>query len=216
MLINRKLILLAIVAFAFSVPSFGQFVKKYQWDISFVVSETASKPIPTPDGSLFDVGNGHIAGANTAFWYNLNRKVSIGINGGILSNFPSFDNVNDDDVTKNIRYTGFSVGLSGKYNFFDKKRIKAFAMVSANQFFNELRTPTYFRIYDPGDTESYTYHYHGRKVSFQNSLGGSLGVGATAYLSKSFGLTISTGYQNNNYYKGPWGNLGFSFSFVNN
>jgi hypothetical protein len=133
-----------------------------------------------------------------------------------MSNFPSFDTAtNTTDGKKDVRYTGFNVGLSAKYHFFDKKRFKAFAYTTVDRYFNELRTPTYFRIYDPSNTDNYTIQYHTRKTTFENSLGTSFGVGFSTFLSKGFGFTLSGGYHNNNYYKGSIVKLGFFFAFIN-
>ncbi len=206
----------AIILFSFPSNTKAQFVKKIQWDISLGFSQVGSKPVTTIDGTPEDLGSGNLGLANSSLWYNLNRKMSIGLNAGVMSNFPSYDTEPDaTGGTRDVRYTGFNVGLSAKYHFFDKKRFKAFAYTTVDQYFNELRTPTYFRIYDPSNTDNYTIHYHSRKITFQNSLGASLGVGFSTFLSKGFGLTLTGGYHNNNYYKGSIVKVGVFFAFIN-
>jgi hypothetical protein len=215
---NRYLtfVLLATILLVAHTSSHAQFLKKYQWDfLTLGVSQAASKTIPTPDGTPEDIGNGKMVMANTTLWYNINRNISVGVNGGILSNFPMFETTHEGiGGTKDIRYNGFSSGLSGKYIFFDKKRIKTFGFGGVTYTIGEAMVPTYIKVYKPADNSFY-YIYHNREQKFYNSMGANLGVGATTFFSKGFGMNFILGYQNNGYYKGPYFNLGFFRAFKN-
>lgn len=208
--------LLAMLLAVTPNPLHAQFLKKYQWDfLTLGVSQAASKSIPTPDGINEDIGSGNLVVASTTFWYNINRNISVGINGGVLSNFPMFETTHHGvGGTKDIRYTGFSSGLSGKYIFFDKKRIKAFGYGGLTYTIGEALVPTYIKVYDPADNSFY-YLYHNREQKYYNTTGANLGIGATTFFSKGFGMNFMVGYQNNGYYKGPYFGFGFFGAFIN-
>ena len=194
----------------------AQFVKKYQWDfLTLGFLQAASKPIPTVDGTTHDIGNGELAMINTALWYNIDRKISVGITGGFLSNFTMFDRSEGILIEpKDVRYNGFSTGISGKYIFFDKRWFKAFGHGGVGYTFGHTLVPTYIKVYNPADNSFY-YLYTNRQVKYYNSMGVNFGVGATTFFSKGFGMNFILGYQNNGYYKGPYFNLGFFAAFKN-
>ena len=205
-----------IITIVTPTQSHAQFLKKFQWDfLTLGFSQAASKPIPTVDGTIHDIGNGELAMINTALWYNIDRKISVGVNAGILSNFTMFDRSEGIIIEPNdVRYNGFSMGISGKYIFFDKKWIKAFGQGGLNYTIGQALVPTYIKVYNPSDNSFY-YHYHNRREAYYNSIGANLGVGASTFFSKGFGMNFILGYQNNNYYKGSYFNLGFFVAFIN-
>jgi hypothetical protein len=200
----------------------AQFVKKIQWDFLTVGAQKAgSKTIPTPDGTPEEIGDGVVAMASTAIWYNVNRKVSIGITGEISSNFLFYSFYDDERYfdtsvgSKQVRYTGYSAGVAAKYHFLDKKRLKAYGFTGINYFIHETWVPTYIYVYSPTDYNDFTIRYHSRRKALHNSLGGKVGVGLTAFFSKGFGMNFDAGYQNSGYYKGPTFNMGFFVAFIN-
>lgn len=202
-LFNATLVLLLIPSF-----SNAQFVKKIQWDFSGGALQAASKAIPIVEGTTHEVGNGTVLTASTAIWYNVNRKISAGITGGVMTNL-LFAGSN---WSPEISYTGISGGLSGKYNFFDKKRLKAFGYANVNYNVHIVGISPYYKVYS---NNSYTISFNGRREQLFSSLGADFGVGLSTFFSKGFGMNFTLGYQNNNFYKGPAANLGFFVAFIN-
>ncbi|HPQ35856.1 MAG TPA: hypothetical protein PK563_15285 [Tenuifilaceae bacterium] len=205
---SRFLIKATLVLFFIPSVSNAQFVKKFQWDFSGGALKAASKVIPTVEGGTHEIGDGIVLMGSTNIWYNVNRKISAGINFGLMSNV-LFEG---DDYSPDVSYVGFSGGFSAKYNFFDKKSIKAYGFTNLNFNIHSASIASYYRVYSDG---SYTIKYYDRDEDFFGSLGGDFGVGLSTFFSKGFGMNFTLGYQNNCFYKGPAANLGFFIAFIN-
>lgn len=202
-----------ILAFLLLVITFSsakaQFIKAFQWELTLGGSQAASKLIATPDGENYEIGMVPLAQANTTFWYNLNRSISLGVNGSFLTKYFSF---NENDK-KDVKYSGLSLGPLLKYNFLEKKKLKLFVAAGLTASYHDTWVPTYYAVYTLPGLNEFVYEYRGRENVSKTTLGGDVKVGVNVHFTNSFGMLMQGGYQNNSYYKGPMANLGFFFAF---
>lgn len=220
----------------FNVAVQAQFTKKMQVDFSIGFWIVGNKEISLPLETSYNYGEEtapYIGELN--FWYNINQRISIGLNTGFVGSQQFFYEANND-FNENViappngdasntqydkgyisDYYAAKAGIGSKYNIVDHKKFKFYAKGSI--FYNAHYIYVHpYSIVNSGDYpfSPKIYYHDGRELDLKYSFGTELGMGLKSHFSKGFGLIIETSYSVNGFYRGLKIQTGLFFGFINN
>lgn len=210
----KKIITFCTVILLINCTLKAQYDKKTDLSFRFGSVMSGNQKFTYPAGEIVEVGNSAMFFYTLGFNYNINRYFAVGPEIGVFIN--SNSDFDYDKVLNTIPYyelLTFAAGLNVKYNYFTRKKIKAYVKAGLNYNIH-LESISDYVYLNEGLNAQQTVLYFTDEIPSQlynGGIGAKISTGLKYNFSQSFGTMIEAGYYNLSYFKGPLIELGFFF-----